>query len=257
MLTALAACATGASPGPSSGLPKGRRFLSTAVTENGAPKQLVAGTRIQLEFETDRNESERVVADAGCNTISGPASLQNGVLVIDGNELASTLMGCGSVLEEQDTWLQTFLASSPALHLDGDRLTLSGSAVAVTFVDRRVAEPDRPLTGTRWTVDTIYDANSASSVPTGTPAELVIDSTGPFHATTGCVGGELSGTASVQDSTITFAVTTQHPCAGRSNALDAAVRSVMSGPAGYHISDRSMLLGRADHATLGLHANDR
>ena len=57
--------------------------------------------------------------------------------------------------------------------------------------------------------------------------------------------------------TITFAVTTQHPCAGRSNALDAAVRSVMSGPAGYHISDRSMLLGRADHATLGLHANDR
>jgi hypothetical protein len=64
-MTALSACASGTSPGSSSGLPTGRTFLSTAVTENGAPKQLVAGTRIQLRFD-DR----QVVASPGCNTMA-------------------------------------------------------------------------------------------------------------------------------------------------------------------------------------------
>jgi heat shock protein HslJ len=251
-MTVLSACAVGASPASSSGLPTGRTFLSTAVTENGAPKQLVAGTRIQLDFE-----SGQVAASAGCNTMSGPASLRDGALVIDDNHLAITLMGClTSGLGEQDTWLRTFLTGSPALRLDGDQLTLTGSAVTVMFLDRRMADPNRPLISTRWSVDTVYNDNSASSVQTDPPAELVIDSSGIFHATAGCVGGELRGTARVSDSTIIFTVTTQQPCTGESNTLDIAVRSVINGQVGYVISGRSLRLNGPNDFSLGLLANE-
>jgi heat shock protein HslJ len=258
-MTTLSACGAGAS----SGLPTGRTFLSTAVTERGAPKQLVAGTRIQLSFIRDHG---MFVATAGCNSISGPVSLRNGALVTDVNHTAMTLVGCLIPgLGEQDAWLWTFMTSSPALQLDGDQLTLTTTAVTVTFLDSRVAESDRPLVGTRWSVDTIFDGNELSSVQTDRPAELFIDGAGTFDATTGCAGGELHGTASVQASTITFTVTDQQPCTGASNALDAAVRSDVSGQDGYVISGGSLRLIQVwspnqglDHGAfgLGLHAND-
>jgi heat shock protein HslJ len=252
-MTALTACATGASPDSSSGLPIGRTFLSTAVTENGAPKPLVAGTRIQLTFDA----GGMVAATAGCNTMAGPSSLRNGALVIDDNHLGMTLMGClTGGLGEQDAWLRTFLTGSPGLHLDGDQLTLTGPTITVTFLDRRVADPDRPLTGTRWSVDTVSNGNVASSVQSDAPAELVIDSAGTFDMTTGCVGGELRGTASVQDSMVTFTVTTKQPCTGPSTTLDSAVRSVISGRVGYAMSGRSLRLNGPGDVALGLHANE-
>jgi len=249
-MTGLCACATTAAPGSSSALPNGRTFLSTAVTENGAPKQLVAGTRIQLRFE-----DPGVVANAGCNTMSGPASVQNGALVVDENELAMTLMGCLTAgLSEQDTWLSTFVTGRPALRLDGDQLTLSGSAVTITLLDRQVIDPDRPLIGTRWSVDTIFNGDVASSVSSDTPAVLVVDAGGTFTATTGCADGQLQGTASVQGSTVTFTVTNQQPCTKGSIAMDAAVRSVLSGKVGYVISAGSLRLTAGDGSGLGLHA---
>ncbi len=43
------ACGSRAASGGLNDL-RGRTFLSTGVTENGQPKQLVAGTRIRLSF---------------------------------------------------------------------------------------------------------------------------------------------------------------------------------------------------------------
>src|SRR5262249_12571391 len=110
-MTAGSACGTGASSGPASGLPAGPTFLSPPATANGPPKHLVAGTRIQLSFRDGL-----VTANAGCNTMSGRASLHNGGLVIDGDTLAMTAMGCLTAgLGEQDVWLSTFITSGPAL----------------------------------------------------------------------------------------------------------------------------------------------
>jgi len=177
-------------------------------------------------------------------------------LVLDPNSLAMTAMGCLTAgLSEQDTWLSAFITSGPALQLDGDRLTLSGSAVTVTFMDRQVVDPDRPFTGTRWRVDTIFDGGVASSLATPTPAELVVTGA-TFEATTGCAGGELQGTASVQGSSVTFTVTNQQPCTGASVALDGAVRSVLNGQLGYVISAGSLRLTAPDGSGLGLHATD-
>ncbi|MFG1812154.1 hypothetical protein ACGFIF_00195 [Kribbella sp. NPDC049174] len=66
--------------GGSTRSPMGKTYLSTAVTEDGRPKQLVSNTRIRLEFAEVPNlndEGPRVYdvlrAHAGCNRI-GAAS---------------------------------------------------------------------------------------------------------------------------------------------------------------------------------------
>lgn len=251
-LATLTACATAAPPGspgsPDGEWPADRTFLSTSVTENGTAKPLVEGTRIELSFGDDG----RVSANAGCNHLGGTGRLESEALVID--SLSMTEMGCPGLLHEQDTWLADFLISSPTMRRSGDELTLAGPTVTIVLADREVADPDRPLTGTRWVVDTIMQGDTASSVPSDAPAVLTIDASGGFVASTGCVGGELRGSATVSGDRVTFTVTEAQPCAGASNALDDAVRATLAGEVGYEITARRLRLVGSAGSGLGLQA---
>jgi heat shock protein HslJ len=220
------------------------------VTENGEPKALVAGTRIQLSF----GEDGQVHANAGCNQMGGAGRLRNGQLSL--TDLSMTEMACPDGRMEQDTWVADFLTGSPSLDLDGDELTLHTSTITMVLLDRRIADPDRPLTGTRWVVDTIYHGDAASSVPQDAPAVLVLERPGSFTATTGCVGGEMSGDASLDIGRVTFAATAQTPCIGPSNALDEAIRSTLDGARTYEITAGRLRLMSPDGTGLGLLAED-
>ena len=74
-----------------------------------------------------------------------------------------TEMACPGGRMEQDTWVADFLSAGPRMSLDGDQLTLTGSTITMVLTDRRVVDPDRPLAGTRWVVDTIFQGDTASS----------------------------------------------------------------------------------------------
>jgi heat shock protein HslJ len=151
---------------PNGGEPWGRTFLSTSVSENGQPKALVDGTRITLNFFDD---GHRLGAQAGCNQMGGPASFQDGRLVVD--DMATTEMGCDPPRHAQDEWLARFLTSKPSWAREAATLTLDNGAVRIVLEDREVANPDRPLRGTKWVVDTLVERGAASSVPAGaTPA---------------------------------------------------------------------------------------
>ena len=65
----------------------GTEWLSTAVTEDGADRPLVDGTRIRLSF-TDGE----LAASAGCNTMGGAYRIEEGLLVVEGGGM--TEMGC-------------------------------------------------------------------------------------------------------------------------------------------------------------------
>src|SRR5262249_18022265 len=45
----------------------------------------------------------------------------------------------------------------------GDTLTLAGGGASMTLVDRAVAHPAKPLDGTTWVADTLYDGDTVSS----------------------------------------------------------------------------------------------
>jgi heat shock protein HslJ len=249
----LAGCAVGADDPPGSGgqdgWPTGRTFLSTAIVESGQPKTLVEGTRIRLSFDEDG----RVSAHAGCNHMGGVGRLDAGTLVV--TELATTEMGCPGGLHEQDEWIAEVLTSGPTMGLAGDVLTLTGATTTITLLDREVADPDRPLVGTAWVIDSIITGDAVSSVPSDEPAVFSIDSSGAFHATTGCVGGQVRGQVEIAGDRVILTVTDELPCAGAGNGLDEAVRAILQGELTYEITASRLTLTAPGGDGLGMQAD--
>jgi heat shock protein HslJ len=164
----------------------GRTFLSRSVTGH----DLVPGTRIQLSFN-DGN----VGATAGCNSLGAPYRLDGDALVTEGRGMTQTEIGCDPPRHDQDEWLSGFLTSAPTVVLSGNELTLTKGMTTIEFVDREAADPDRPLVGTRWRVDTIIDGEAASSVPDEGDVILRFPTDKMFEASSeGCtsVNGEMT-----------------------------------------------------------------
>ena len=214
---------------------RGRAFLSTSITENGAPRPLAPGTRVSLRFTDDG----RLLADAGCNTMAGPVQTRGGRLAV--TDLSTTEMGCDPPRHEQDRWLAGVLAAGPSWRLDGSTLVLTSAATELALTDRTVAEPDLPLEGTTWVVDTIVDGQAASSTPAGGTASVIFDA-GEATVSTGCNSGsapyQVSGTALV----LGDLVITKQACRPDLAPLEQAVLAVLQGQVAFAIdADRLRL----------------
>jgi heat shock protein HslJ len=234
LLALLAACGGTAPGAPDPGL-RGRTFVSTSVTENGKPRVLAAGTAVTFRFSDDG----RLSAAAGCNTMSGPVNLAGGRIEV--TELAMTGMGCDPALQQQDTWLANVLSGKPSWRLDGNNLVVSSGGTELALLDRREARPDLPLRGTRWSVDTIMDGDTASSAPPG--ASLVFED-GTVRVETGCNQGSASYTESGDTLRFGAVTSTKRACQTERMTLENAVLGVLSGEGRYQIE--------AEHLTLRL-----
>jgi heat shock protein HslJ len=244
--------AQGGSAGPAGDEPWGHTFLSTSVRENGQDRPLVAGTRITLNFFED---GHRIGAQAGCNSMGGPASFEGGRLVV--GDLASTEMGCDAPRHAQDEWLARFLTSRPEWSRSGADLTLDNGTTRIVLQDREVADPDRPLRGTKWVVDTIVDGQSASSVPARAEAFLVFDRTGDrFQGNTGCNGMGGNSVVHEDTSTITFSevISTKMACDDGRMRLERAVLATLDGDVRYKVEAAFLTLDGPDGHSLRLRA---
>ena len=232
---------------PASESLEGREFIGTEVSGH----ELVAGSEVWLNFADGQ-----LSANAGCNTMFGGYSLDGSTIVVD--QMGGTEMGCEPALMDQDAWLAEFLESSPSFTLEGETLIVTAGGTSITLTDREVFNPDRPLEGTRWTVDTLYtgtgDTGAASSVPTEAEAFLEFDGTN-VTGSGGC--NTLNGPATVGEGTITFGpiATTRMACAEDVMALEGQVLEVLSGEVVYTIDgDVLTLTNEAAEAGLGLRA---
>lgn len=226
----------------------GRSFLSTSVQENGTPKHLVAGTRLRLTFENGN-----AMAGVGCNSMSGRYTFEAGKIKIE--DLATTDMGCDPPRHAQDTWFGTFLTGDPAYRIDGDTLVLTSGQAEITLLDRKVAEPDKPLLGTRWEVDSLVQGDSVSSAPQGETAYFVFAAGDKVSGSTGC--NQFGGTAVERDGKITFShvFMTKMACSGDVNLLERAVATFFDGgPVTWSINADRLQLTRADGKGLELRA---
>jgi heat shock protein HslJ len=234
------------SPSPTPADVNGRVFLSTAVTKGGAAFDLVPNTRIRLSFGADGN----LGASAGCNSIGGQYAVVDGVLRFQGGGM--TEMGCDPARHDQDDWLSTILSANPTVAFAGSDLVLTAGDTVITLGDREVVEPDLPLTGTKWTVTTIFSGDTASSIPGGAVATLEFFADGKVTLNTGCNQG--GGTAIVEGGMITFRdiVTTDMACGGAAGQLEQAVAAVLNGGSVEWAIDASGLTLMAGAAGLGL-----
>lgn len=230
---------------------EGRTFLSETVTEDGEPRELVEGTRISLEFRDDGQLS----ANAGCNHLFTDVTI--GADVLETGGVGGTEMGCDQELHAQDDWLAAFLESSPGWALDGDRLTLTSGGTQIVLLDRRMADPDRALEGTRWLVDTIVTGDAASSMWAGTEdsAWLVIED-GRFTASTGC--RDVDGRVDVSDDRLRFsdAVQTDPLCPPELVDVDEVMLTILTGDVEYEIEAARLRIDHPDGVGLGFHADE-
>lgn len=226
----------------------GNDFLLTEALVGGEPKALLAGTEVSLRFTDDG----RLVAHAGCNTMSGPVSLDGGTLSADG--LATTEMGCDPPRHAQDEWLAEFLASKPSWELTDARLTLRGGDTELVLTERSVADPARPLQGTVWTVDTLIDGQVASSTPAGAPPATVEFGPDRVEVFGGCNGG--SAGYRLEGDTITFdpLTMTRKACPGEIMALESAVVAVLDGSVTFDVTSDVLTLNHPSGKGLRLRA---
>lgn len=226
---------TAATPSMSAPALAGRTFLSTDVKG----LTLVPDTRVSLTFR----DGGSLQASAGCNSMGGTYTIHGDRLTI--TQLSTTEMGCDAPRMKQDHWLAGFLADV-SVALAGDILTMGDSTVQVTFLDKKVATPDRPIEGTRWILDGTVSGGAVSSVPAGVTASIqIVD--GRVNLDTGCNTG--GGTVAVTPGTLTFGPIslTKKACAPSAAGIETAVRAVLTGSVGYTIN--------ADVVTLDAGAN--
>jgi heat shock protein HslJ len=212
---AILVAACGATPAPPT--LDGRTFVSTGVDGH----VLVPGTQIVLTF---RNGTD-LGASAGCNTIGGTYTLANGVLRVQAGGM--TEMGCDPDRHAQDDWLIDFLTSEPRITLLGNDLTLAKDGTTIRLLDREIAQPDQPLIGPVWTLDSLIQGDAVASVPGGVRATLTFTPDGQVQVDAGCNTG--GGTAGVQGDRITFGPigTTKRACEAPAAAVESAVLGVL------------------------------
>lgn len=253
VLLMVSACGQGsADPGdaasPGASALTGRAFLSTAVTQDGADRPLVAGSRIRLDFSTEG----QVGIQAGCNSMSGRYRLEGDRLTLtDG--LTSTEMGCPQPLMEQDTWISGLLTGGVRLTVDGDRLTVTGGTTTIRLLDERTAVPDVDLWETTWLLDGVEQGDTVSSATVGTTPSIRFvrgtqgSGSGSVQVRTGCNTG--SGPVDVTDGAATFGpvALTRRACTDpAATAIENAMVTVLQdgSPARFTIKGDRLRLSR-------------
>ena len=236
LLLMLAGCGHESSAG---GSLKGKTYLSTAVTEDGKPKQLVGKSQVRLTFTDDG----RLIADAGCNSMQSPVDTGDGKLSMDDN-LATTAMGCDAPRHAQDGWLSKILQAEPAWKLETDRLTVTSGGTTISLTDRKTVEPDRALDGTKWSLETVISGETASHQAGSEKAWITLNGD-RVTGSTGC--NELQGKVARGTGTLTFGelATTRRACPGDDGKLEETLLTNLKGDVTYEIDSNRLKLRAA------------
>ncbi|HKP55284.1 MAG TPA: META domain-containing protein [Polyangiales bacterium] len=194
----------------------GRTFL----LDSSKGFEPVENTTVRLRFHDGQ-----LSLQADCNTHAGEYAVRDGVLIFE--NVGSTEIGCEPALQKQDEQLVEFLTSEPQLDLDDERLTLTQAKIELVFLDREVADPDRPLVGTLWAVDTLIDGDSASNLPLTKEPTIQFDDDDKLHVDTTCNTG--SGRYQVDGARITLEDVsyTEVACSGASGSVETHIQAVL------------------------------
>lgn len=204
----------------------------------------VTGTTVSVSFS-----DSGFGFNAGCNSFGGAMSLDGNTLRVGG--LGSTNIGCDAARSAQDDWLAEFFLSGPALELNGNALSIENSEATLNFLDREVADPDRPLVGTPWSVTSLIMGPVAQAGDFGQPS-LQFASDGTLQVFTGCNAGGGQYTTSASSVTLSGMAYDDQACDDQLESMaDAHMRQVLSdGSLLYSIDAASLTLMRGDQGLL-------
>ena len=222
----------------------GRTFISTGVEGD----QIPGGGPLTVTFDDGR-----ISTFAGCNRGSGVADLSGGHIT---TQLATTMMACTAPLGDSDAWMAAFFAATPSWALAGDTLTLRTGSATVALKDKKVVDPDRPLTGTTWQVQSLvsHQGVTTSAALEQAKPTLIIAPDGAVTGSTGC--NRFNGHATISGATVELGplAVTRKACGGDVNEIEQAMMRVLNGRVTYSIDADQMKLTRDDGYGLVLRA---
>ncbi|MFX0576495.1 META domain-containing protein [Nocardia nepalensis] len=232
----------------STATPMGRTFVSTAVEG----QQIPGGGPMTLTFADGK-----ISASSGCNSANGTVDLADGILHV--GTLASTLMACPDERGQADSWQDKVLTSLPKWRLDDSTLTLTGKDITVTLLDKKIAQPDRPLIGTTWIVTALMtpDAQIRSQTLDEVKPTLTIAADGAVSGSAGCnrVTGHATPTPTANGPDVTFQIgTTKMACAPEIMEVEQAVLKALDGKTTATIDANTLILRNTNGSGLTLRA---
>ncbi|MEI6401285.1 MAG: META domain-containing protein [Actinomycetota bacterium] len=186
-------------------------------------------------------EDGRISVSGGCNGMGGDVTFEGDAMTV--GPMMSTQMACDQSLMDQDSAVQAFLTAGTTVSVDGDTLTLTGGEATITLLDREVADPDRPLADTAWTVTGVISSDAISSGWGSAVASLTIVD-GQAQVNTGCNRGVATVTVDEAAGTIAFGplALTKMMCDDDAMRLEQEISRVLTGTATYSIEAGSLTL---------------
>ncbi|MEU5214605.1 META domain-containing protein [Streptomyces sp. NPDC020807] len=249
----LAACGTesGSGAAPAGTLDPGLSVAGThwtvdAVTVDGRRSTAPAGGGAGVAF----GEDGKARGNTGCNRFGATVAVDGDTLTVTREEI--TAIGCSG---DRQRFEEAFVAafSGPLKGtVKGERLTLV-SADGTKGLDL-TAEPDAPLRGTTWKIDSLVSGDTASSLPegSGAKAKFTIGEDGRVSGNLGC--NNFSAAARVDGTTLTIdgpAATTRMICTPPQMELETRLYELLDGPLTYRLNHRTLTLTDGSGAGLG------
>lgn len=188
-------------------------------------------------------EGDQASGQSACNRYMGQVTVSGDSVTF--GQVGGTQMACipTSVMDLEMAYLAALGAVESGAR-DGDTLTLTGPDTTLTFEPA----PDvvtADLVGTTWTLESVIDADAASSV-LGKPATLLLSEDGTAAGSTGCRsfrgGWEMTG----EQLALPALATTKQACQGALAAQDELALAVLTGPATLVLEGPSLTLSLAD-----------
>jgi heat shock protein HslJ len=202
------------------------------------------GWKVTLAFEEDR------ISGQACNLYSGTYRLGAGG-AIGFSSMGMTEMACEEPMMSLEAAYHAALSAVDQAAVSGSNLTLSGDDVELIF-ERRPPVADSQLLGTVWTLETLIQGATASSV-SGEPT-LILDAGGTLSGSTGC--REYSGDYVAVEHRLEVGqlVNTDRACEPGLAAQDELVLHVLSADPTIEIDGSQLTLTAADGVALSYRA---
>ncbi|MEN9581393.1 MAG: hypothetical protein RJA70_4402, partial [Pseudomonadota bacterium] len=140
-----------------------------------------------------------------------------------------TLIDCYPEGNDPEDWLAAFFKSKPTLEQSGDRLTVIGAEASLEFLDEEVADPDRPLVGKQWTVDTLIMGETASNFSLQNAPTILFNDDSTVEVFTGCNSGQGTFEEAAGELTFSQVSFTEIACADMASAsAEASMQALLA-----------------------------
>lgn len=224
----------------------GQRFVAAQLDG----RDLVTGTKLSLEFD-----GARLIASAGCNTISGAFELKAGRLQFSSKPLMTNMACEPAATMEQEQWYADWLKAGVDVAIDRDTLVATGDGVTATYQraeSQGAGAGKAPISGTDWQlVATAERGADDVDLPSGVAAPTLRIDGERAALFTGCNRG--SAKVDVRDDGFVVfdaVATTRKACGGDAGDIERQVLAVLRGKVAAAFDGDGRLVLTSDGARL-------